>query len=74
MGNTPTYTVEQPVAFVRKAKKFLAKHPDLRVRYERVIDALARDPYALSLRLHTLSGDLAGLWAVRINYEYRITL
>lgn len=74
MGDTPIYTVELPVAFVRKAKKFLAKHPDLRQRYDRIVDTLARDPFTPSLRLHMLSGEQAGLWAVRINYEYRITL
>ena len=60
--------------FLRKSRKFLKKHPDLRSRYARVIDDLKEDPFARHLRYHQLSGEMEGLQAVSLTYDYRIIL
>jgi addiction module RelE/StbE family toxin len=60
--------------FLRQARKFFRKHPDLRPRFAAVIEALKLDPFQPSLGLHPLSGKLAGCHAVRLTYSYRITL
>lgn len=54
--------------------RFLKRHPDLLERYHRTLAILEQDPFHPSLRLHALQGRLAGLHAVSINLQYRITL
>lgn len=55
-------------------RRFLKRHPDLRERYFKTLALLEQDPLHPSLRLHGLEGQLAGLHAVAINLQYRITL
>lgn len=55
-------------------KRFLKRHPDLLDRYHKTLALLERDPFHPSLRLHGLEGRLAGLHAVAITLQYRITL
>jgi mRNA-degrading endonuclease YafQ of YafQ-DinJ toxin-antitoxin module len=54
--------------------RFLKRHPDLIERYHRTLTLIELDPFHSSLRLHALQGRLAGLHAVSINLQYRITL
>jgi mRNA-degrading endonuclease YafQ of YafQ-DinJ toxin-antitoxin module len=54
--------------------RFLKRHPDLIERYRKTLAVLEQDPFHPSLRLHALEGRLAGLHAVSINLQYRITL
>ncbi len=54
--------------------RFLKRHPDLFDRYHKTLAILEHDPFHPSLRLHALEGRLAGLHAVSINLQYRITL
>jgi len=69
-----SYTLVTPDAFLRQARKFLLKHPDLRPKFKLVLDQLQTDPFAPSLRLHPLAGQLSGLHAVSLTYSYRLTL
>ena len=55
-------------------RRFLKRHPDLRERYFKTLALLEQDPLHPSLRLHGLERQLAGLHAVAINLQYRITL
>ncbi|MDY0383358.1 plasmid stabilization protein [Trichlorobacter sp.] len=68
------FTVATPEPFLRQARKFFKKHPDLRPRFAVVFEALKLDPFQPSLGLHPLTGKLAGCHAVRLTYSYRITL
>lgn len=68
------YTIVTPHQFLRHARKFFKKHPDLRPRFTRVLDDLQNDPFQPALELHLLSGKLAGCYAVSLTYSYRITL
>ncbi|MGH2533399.1 MAG: type II toxin-antitoxin system RelE/ParE family toxin [Thermomicrobiales bacterium] len=60
--------------FLREAKRFFRKHPDLREEYERVLEDLRIDPHQPRLRLHPLTGRLRGQHAISLTYAYRITL
>jgi len=60
--------------FERRARKFLRKHPDLRSTLRDTLDDLSRDPFQPKLKLHPLSGDLAGVQAVSLTYSYRLAL
>jgi mRNA-degrading endonuclease YafQ of YafQ-DinJ toxin-antitoxin module len=69
-----TWTLSTTAFFDRRARKFLAKHPDFRPRFAETLAQLADDPFQPGLRLHPLSGRLQGLQAVSLTYSYRITL
>jgi addiction module RelE/StbE family toxin len=68
------FTLDTTEYFLRRAGKFLRKHPDLRERFARVIDDLKRDPFAPHLAYHSHSGKLKDVRAVSVTYEYRILL
>ena len=61
-------------AYYRRAARWLKKHPDLRQQYLKTLQLLELNPFHSSLRLHALSGRLAGVHSVSINLSYRITL
>jgi mRNA-degrading endonuclease YafQ of YafQ-DinJ toxin-antitoxin module len=56
------------------ALRFLRRHPQLMARYAKTLLLLEANPHHPSLRLHALSGKLAGLHSVSINLAYRITI
>lgn len=68
------YTIVTPEQFLRQARKFFKKHPDLRPRFARVLNDLQSDPFQSHLELHPLSGKLTGCHAVNLAHSYRITL
>ena len=61
-------------AYDRRALRWLKRHPDLRQQYLKTLQLLEANPFHPSLRLHALSGRLAGVHSVSINLSYRITL
>ena len=60
--------------YVKRAARFLKRHPDLEKQYLKTLQLLEMNPHHPSLRLHSLSGRLQGLHSVSINLSYRITL
>lgn len=68
------FTIVTTEYFLRRARKFLKKHPDLRQRFAQVVDDLQQDPSAAHLAYHRLGGKLKDLQAVSITYEHRIIL
>lgn len=68
------FSITTPEQFLRQARKFFKKHPDLKPRFAAVFEALQQDPFQPGLGLHQLSGKLSGCHAVRLTYSYRITL
>jgi addiction module RelE/StbE family toxin len=68
------FSVSTSEQFIRQAKKFFKKHPDLRSRFTSIFEDLQKDPFQSGLGLHPLSGKLAGCHAIRLTYSYRITL
>jgi mRNA-degrading endonuclease YafQ of YafQ-DinJ toxin-antitoxin module len=69
-----TYRVITTARFEPNAERFRRHHLELRERLDRVLRDLGSDPHQARLRLHALHGELDGTHAVRINYQYRITL
>lgn len=59
-------------AFKRTYKNWSKRHPESVDLFRDRLQLLLRDPFHPSLRTHSLSGILKGLWAARINYEYRL--
>jgi len=60
--------------YVKRAARFLKRHPDLEKQYLKTLQLLELNPHHPSLRLHPLSGKLQALHSVSINLSYRITL
>jgi mRNA-degrading endonuclease YafQ of YafQ-DinJ toxin-antitoxin module len=60
--------------FERQLARFERAHPELRPRVGQELRDLEHDPFQPHLRLHALSGNLAGLHAVSVTYAYRIVL
>ena len=69
-----TYSLVFTEQYNRRAAKWLKKHPNLRSNYLKTLQLLELNPLHPSLRLHALSGSLAGLHSVSINLSYRLTL
>ena len=70
----PVYTIIYPESYIKRARRFLVKHPALARQYHKTLELLEINPFHPSLRLHPLKGRLTGLHAVSINVSYRITL
>ena len=58
----------------RRAARFLKRNPTLESQYAKTLQLLELNPHHPSLRLHALSGRLAGLHSISINLRYRITI
>lgn len=61
-------------SYIKRAKQFLKKHPELTGQYEKSLKLLEINPQHPTLRLHQLKGKLKELHSVSINITYRITL
>ena len=61
-------------AYIRKARRFIKKHPELENQYKKTLTLLELNPAHRSLRLHKLSGKHEDLYSVSINLSYRISL
>jgi mRNA-degrading endonuclease YafQ of YafQ-DinJ toxin-antitoxin module len=68
------YAIVTPHQFLRQARKFFKKHPDLKSCFARVLNDLQSDPFQPHLELHSLGGKLTGCHAVNLTHSYRITL
>jgi len=61
-------------SYLKRARKFIKKHPDLISQYEKTLKILEINPFHPSLRLHKLQGKLSELYSVSINISYRMTM
>jgi addiction module RelE/StbE family toxin len=68
------FSLVTPPQFLRQARRFFKKHPDLRPSFTQLLEDLQRDPFQPHLGLHPLTGKLAGCHAVSLTYSYRVTL
>ena len=69
-----TFRILYTESYIKKAAKFINRHPDLLLQYEKTLKLLEINPFHPSLRLHRLKGSLKELHSVSINISYRITL
>ena len=68
------YDLKQTPYFSRVFRRFAKRHPELRDATRMALNTLRENPLAPSLRLHPLTGRLAGRQAVSVNYAYRVVL
>lgn len=68
------YTLLYTDSYIKRAKKFFSKHPEVRSQYRKTLELLELNPHHPSLRLHKLEGRLKALSSVSINMSYRIVL
>ena len=68
------YTLIFPNSYIKRARKFLRKHPQIQGQYRKTLQLLELNPNHPSLRLHDLEGRLQGMSSVSINMSYRIVL
>lgn len=68
------YKLIYPDSYIRRARKFLNRHPEVHGQYQKTLELLELDPAHPSLRLHRLKGKLSDLYSVSINLTYRITI
>ncbi len=61
-------------SYLKRAAKFVKKHPDIISQYEKTLKLLEANPYHPSLRLHKLHGKLSELYSVSINISYRMRI
>ena len=61
-------------SYLKRAKKFIKKHPEVVSQYEKTLKLLEINPKHPSLRLHKLHGKLSELYSVSINISYRISI
>jgi len=61
-------------AYLKRARKFFKRHPDLLPLYEKVMSLLELDPFHPSLRLHKLQGRLQDLHSISITLSYRVVI
>jgi Txe/YoeB family toxin of Txe-Axe toxin-antitoxin module len=54
--------------FVKIYKKWSRQHPELKAQFAKRIVQFEEDPFHPSLKTHSLSGVLKGLWSFRINF------
>ena len=59
-------------SLLRILKKWRKKHPELVNRFQQKLTLFTDEPFHPSLKTHSLSGNLAGYWAISINYEHRL--
>jgi proteic killer suppression protein len=69
-----TFRILYTESYIKKAAKFINRHPDLLLQYEKTLKLLEINPFHPSLRLHRLKGTLNELHSASINISYRITL
>jgi toxin HigB-1 len=61
-------------SYIKRARKFLKKHPELLNQYEKTLKLLEINPFHPSLRIHKLQGRLSDLHSISINISYRISI
>ena len=68
------YSLTTTRYFLRRAKKFFKKHPDLKQAFEDLVEDLRHDPFQPHFEYHHLGGKLEGVQAVSLTRSYRVTL
>ena len=58
--------------FKKIYSKWIHDHQELKALFAKKIVLFQEDPFHPSLKSHTLSGVMKGLWSFRITYEYRL--
>jgi len=68
------FTIIFTESYLRRARKFFKKHPDIIPQYEKCLQLMEMNPFHPSLRLHPLHGKLKGLYSISITISCRVTV
>ncbi len=68
------FIIEKDDNFLKIAKKFFKKHPDLIDNFKDLIIKVHKNPFQSSLKLHKLKGRLKNYHSISLNYKYRVIL
>lgn len=64
-----SYLLVRSSAFMRAARHYLKKHPNVADDPEAALTQLPDDPFHSSLKSHRLKGNLSGTWGAGYDYE-----
>jgi len=67
-----THELIRTSEFVRAARRYLKRNPQLADDVEAALQLLAIDAFDSRLKTHKLKGDLAGVWACSAGHDLRI--
>jgi addiction module RelE/StbE family toxin len=67
------FSIKTTQSFEKQLKKFIRRNSNLKKKIADVLIQLEKDPFYPKLKLHPLKGKLAGLHAVSITFNYRLT-
>jgi addiction module RelE/StbE family toxin len=65
-------TLLKSKAFIRSAKKYIKKSPNMIEDIKETLELLSEDAFHPSLKTHKLKGILEGSWACSVGYDLRI--
>lgn len=68
------FTIVFTESYVRRARKYFKKHPELLSQYEKCLQLMETNPFHPSLRLHPLRGKLKDIYSFSITLTYRLTI
>lgn len=68
------FTLVWTETFLRTARKFFRRHPEVKELFAGVLRQLENNPASPRLRLHPLQGRHRGKHAVQLTYEHRIVI
>ena len=68
------YKLIYTYSYEEKVRKFLKKHPNIKVQYRKTLELLELNPYHPSLRLHQFKTSSFAGYSVSINLSYRISI
>ena len=68
------YTIIFTECYVRRARKFFKKYPEILGHYEKCLLLMESNPFHPSLRIHALQGKLKGVHSISITLSYRLTI
>jgi addiction module RelE/StbE family toxin len=68
------YTIKRTDTFIKTARKFFNKHPQLVDKFRSVVYTLQENPFEPGLKTHKLKGNLRDKYGVSLTYKYRITI
>jgi len=61
-------------SYERRARRFIARHPEARRQYAKALELLELNPFHPSLRLHRFKTESFEGYSVSINMSYRISI
>ena len=68
------FIIKRTDTFVKTAKKFFKRHPQLIDKFKSAVIKLEENPFEASLKTHKLKGNLKDKYGVSLDYKFRITI